>query len=59
MNKIVLESENIIIDKEAVYYLSINNNLNYKIRVLKGINSKLIIINILKLYIFLIKNSFK
>lgn len=45
MNKIVLESENIIIDKEAVYYLSINNNLNYKIRVLKGINSKLIIIN--------------
>ena len=45
MNKIIIDSKNIVIDKNDIYYLKINNNENYYIKVLADINSKLIIIS--------------
>ena len=45
MNKIILDSENILIEKDYFYYLYIKNNINFKISVLNGVKSKLIIIN--------------
>lgn len=45
MNKIIIDSKNIVIKENSVYYLKVNDNLDYHVKVLSGINSKLVIIS--------------
>ena len=45
MNKIIIDSKDIVINENGVYYLKIDNKSNYSVRVLNDVNSKLVIIS--------------
>lgn len=45
MNKIIIDSKDIVINENGVYYLKPNNKNNYSVKVLSNINSKLVIIS--------------
>lgn len=45
MNKIIIDSKDIVINENAVYYLKVNNNYDYHVKVLSNVNSKLVIIS--------------